>query len=199
MMRILTLCFGFLLLHACHFLDEEKYVLEVKEYRDFKDKQFKNTASSPLPDEKKDAFKGLNYYAVDLTYQFKAEFVPLKQKDYIQLETSKNKVKEVYQKVGKLTFTLNKESYALDAFMGQKDKMGRLFVPFKDLSNGEETYDGGRYLYAIKQEGESEYVLDFNYAHNPFCAYGPNYDCPLPPKSNHLSIKILAGEKKLDK
>ena len=38
-------------------------------------------------------------------------------------------------------------------------------------------------------------IMDFNDAYNPYCAYAPNYACPLPPAENTLTAAIEAGEK----
>jgi uncharacterized protein (DUF1684 family) len=75
-----------------------------------------------------------------------------------------------------------------------------LFVPFKDLSSGKETYGGGRYLdfetTAIK---EDLVILDFNKAYNPYCAFSSGFSCPIPPKENHLNVRVEAGEKNFKK
>ena len=71
-----------------------------------------------------------------------------------------------------------------------------IFLPFTDDSNGFETYGGGRYLDIDKPEdGVRKIVLDFNIAYNPYCAYSDAYSCPIPPRENNLSVKILAGAK----
>ncbi len=69
-----------------------------------------------------------------------------------------------------------------------------LFVPFKDRTNGKETYEGGRYIDA---EILTDYkmVLDFNMAYHPACAYNEKFVCVLPPRENMLDIEIRAGEK----
>ena len=67
-----------------------------------------------------------------------------------------------------------------------------LFIPFNDLTNGNETYDGGRYL-DLKTTSESTIVIDFNKAYNPYCAYNDKYSCPIPPRENDLPIEIKAG------
>jgi len=69
-----------------------------------------------------------------------------------------------------------------------------IFIPFTDLTNGEETYGGGRYIDATIPKGKS-ITLDFNYSYNPYCHYTEGYNCPIPPKENFLDIKIKAGEK----
>ena len=64
---------------------------------------------------------------------------------------------------------------------------------FRDLTTGQETYPGGRFLYA-DMPVNGEVVLDFNKAHSPPCAFTPFATCPLPPKENHLGVRIEAGE-----
>ena len=73
-----------------------------------------------------------------------------------------------------------------------------LFVPFKDATNGAETYGGGRYI-DVKTPKGNKVILDFNLAYNPSCAYGSDrYSCPIPPKKNFLKIPIKAGEKNFE-
>jgi uncharacterized protein len=67
-----------------------------------------------------------------------------------------------------------------------------LFLPFKDLTNGTESYGDGRYLDLSIPEGEP-LVIDFSKAYNPYCAYSSHYSCPIPPKENRLRIPIRAG------
>ena len=67
-----------------------------------------------------------------------------------------------------------------------------LFVPFTDLTNGESTYGGGRYLDLEGPLGNAV-ELDFNRAYNPYCAYGGAYSCPIPPIENHLGVAVRAG------
>jgi uncharacterized protein (DUF1684 family) len=69
-----------------------------------------------------------------------------------------------------------------------------LFIPFNDLTNGKETYGGGRFL-DVYENGGKVLIIDFNLAYNPYCAYNHKYSCPVPPESNYLNLKIKAGEK----
>ena len=69
-----------------------------------------------------------------------------------------------------------------------------LFVPFKDDTNGRETYEVGRFIDLEEPEGD-EVILDFNRCYNPLCNYSPAYNCPLPPLENFLDVEIKAGEK----
>lgn len=70
-----------------------------------------------------------------------------------------------------------------------------LFLPFMDATNGEVTYGGGRYIDLKKSKIiGNKLIIDFNKTYNPWCAYSDGYNCPIPPKANHLEIAISAGE-----
>lgn len=76
---------------------------------------------------------------------------------------------------------------------------GGLFLPFRDLTNNQTTYGGGRYLYdgikgADLSKNKDQFILDFNFAYNPSCAYNHQWVCPLAPPKNKLDIAISAGE-----
>jgi hypothetical protein len=68
-----------------------------------------------------------------------------------------------------------------------------LQIFFRDRSSGRETYELGRYL-DIEPFEEGRYVVDFNRAYNPACAFSPHYNCPVPPPENRLGVAIRAGE-----
>lgn len=71
-----------------------------------------------------------------------------------------------------------------------------LFLPFKDETNGDSTYGGGRYINLMATDMiDGKITIDFNKAYNPWCAFSEGFNCPIPPKANHLSISIKAGEK----
>jgi uncharacterized protein (DUF1684 family) len=72
--------------------------------------------------------------------------------------------------------------------------MNSLFVPFRDLTSGDATYDAGRYL-ELSRTATGYYDVDFNTAFNPYCYYNLTYECPLPPQENRLKVRIEAGEK----
>ncbi|MBK9735645.1 MAG: DUF1684 domain-containing protein [Saprospiraceae bacterium] len=71
-----------------------------------------------------------------------------------------------------------------------------LFLPFKDLTNGDTTYGGGRYINLMDTNIKNDSLeIDFNTAYNPWCAYSDGYNCPIPPRPNHVALHIEAGEK----
>jgi uncharacterized protein (DUF1684 family) len=74
----------------------------------------------------------------------------------------------------------------------------RLFVIFADETSALETYGGGRFLYLDKPDRRGLVTIDFNKAFNPPCAFTQYATCPLPPRENFLTVRILAGEKGVD-
>jgi uncharacterized protein (DUF1684 family) len=74
----------------------------------------------------------------------------------------------------------------------------RLFVIFADETSALETYGGGRFLYLDKPDRRGLVTIDFNKAFNPPCAFTRYATCPLPPRENFLTVRILAGEKGVD-
>lgn len=77
---------------------------------------------------------------------------------------------------------------------------GGLFIPFRDLTNGHETYGAGRYLVDAAKSHDlgaatGGLILDFNFATQPSCAFDPRWACPLAPPENRLDIAVRAGER----
>ncbi len=79
---------------------------------------------------------------------------------------------------------------------------GGLFLPYRDATNGSETYGAGRYLLDAAKSADlggdrdaGTLVLDFNFAFQPSCAFDPKWACPLAPPSNRLDVPIRAGER----
>ncbi len=71
-----------------------------------------------------------------------------------------------------------------------------LFLPFKDETSGDSTYGGGRYINLMVTDiVDDKIIIDFNKAYNPWCAFSDGFNCPIPPKANHLPVSIKAGEK----
>jgi uncharacterized protein (DUF1684 family) len=69
------------------------------------------------------------------------------------------------------------------------------FLPFTDTTSGTESYGAARYIELQPLAGE-RYRLDFNMAYNPFCAYNPEWACPIAPPENNLGFAVRAGERK---
>ncbi|HEY6051639.1 MAG TPA: DUF1684 domain-containing protein, partial [Thermoanaerobaculia bacterium] len=102
------------------------------------------------------------------------------------------------RRLGRFSFTVaGKKAYlvALRLLEPGVDEAD-LSIFFRDATTGKETYPVGRYLEPEPVAGTSDaYVLDFNRAYNPACAFSPHYNCPIPPRENVLGVAVRAGER----
>ncbi|MEO6037131.1 MAG: DUF1684 domain-containing protein, partial [Saprospiraceae bacterium] len=142
----------------------------------------------------------LDFYLPDPAWRTSARFSPSREARPFDMLTYSG-VKRQYQPYGQIQFDLQGQSYTLTLYqsldlMKSPEYQDYLFLPFKDLGNGEETYGGGRYLdFRTGDIQDGLLLLDFNKAYNPYCAYKDGYSCPIPPKENHLDLAVQAGEK----
>ena len=172
---------------------EEQRVLD---WRKERDAFFRNHQRSPLLPQDRRNFRGLKYYPFNPQYVFSGKierfiFNINNPKYYATFLTNKGTNKR-YLNYGKFRFTLDGNQYAIEIYKSILSDY--LFIPFKDKTNGKETYEGGRYLDA-EVLPDYQMVLDFNMAYNPSCAYNEKFVCVLPPRENMLLIDIRAGEK----
>ena len=186
-----------LILLPIGYLSAQNFAEQTKNFRTEYKAEFLKSERSPL---KKKDLKYLRFYQPDSSYRVNASFEKTEKSEPFEIPTSSG-IKKTYLQYGILTFelhgvkqTLNVyKSLGLQALPQYKDY---LFLPFKDKTNGKESYGGGRYIdLTTKDIKENVYVLDFNRSYNPYCAYSDGYNCPIPPKVNHLSVAIEAGEK----
>ncbi|HVT47004.1 MAG TPA: DUF1684 domain-containing protein [Vicinamibacterales bacterium] len=176
-------------------VDERPYEQQIQASRAEKDRIFRTDASvSPIPAEERATFPGLVYFPIDHRYRVPAALHEERSDPpvVINLPTSSTET-QPEERVGRLEFTLDGTAYTLTAFASEGD-LSRLFVPFNDLTNGHETYGGGRYL-NLDRSAIGVYDLDFNRAYQPSCVYNHDYVCPYPPSENRLPIAIDAGER----
>jgi uncharacterized protein (DUF1684 family) len=166
-------------------------------FRQVRDDLFLTHPQSPLDDDQKPSFAGLHYYDYDPAFRVVARVdTDVEAMDY-ELELGDDGPLRIRQ-FGQVSFELPTGPGALALFwiMGYG---GGVFLPFRDATNGRETFGGGRYLYdTIKGAdlGMADWgiVLDFNYAYHPSCYYNPRWVCPLAPPQNTLHFPVTAGE-----
>lgn len=161
-------------------------------------KAYADPVASPLGIDQLIRFEGLPFFPINESYRVKAKLEILPPESPFQLKTSDRQLRD-YDRYAIAKFTLEGKEYQLTIYQNTLDKLDPesekgLFLPFTDLSNGKESYGGGRYLDFEIPKGDV-LVIDFNKAYNPYCAYSKGYSCPIPPKENDLPIAILAGVK----
>ena len=164
------------------------------------DSAYRDSLHSPIPKDSRSGFTALQRFSANEEYRVLARFEPLEGPIFGMKTTSEREPK--YQSIGTLLFSLGGVQDTLTVYRNidlsrLPDYVNYLFVPFTDLTNGETTYGGGRYIDLQGPLGK-EVVLDFNRAYNPYCAYGGAYSCPIPPQENHVDVAIMAGVMKFD-
>ena len=172
---------------------------EIARQRERKEQYFGGDPRSPLPPDEREAFDGLNYYPIDESYRYELSLQEYDEPEPVVVGTSTDGEQE-YLAWGEFTFTVDGEDVSLVAYRSDADE-DRLWVPFRDATSGEETYGAGRYIDLEPEHhrtADGEWILDFNEAYNPTCAYSDRYECPLPPTENWLEVAIEAGEKDYD-
>jgi uncharacterized protein (DUF1684 family) len=173
---------------------ERPYPEEIAARRAAIDEFMRESPQSPIPAARRSTFPPLTYYPIEPEYRVPAELSVARGSDVLEIPTSTGQRRRM-RRIGTLKFTLKDQPLTLTAFMEADSRdMQRLFVPFGDLTNGNETYPGGRYL-DLDRTATGIYDLDFNRAYHPYCVFNPEYDCPYPPRENRLKVPIRAGEK----
>ncbi len=139
-------------------------------------------------------YKGLRYFPVDLRYRYLLPLTPAPRPDTVVILSTRGTRRRALR-AGWFEFEVQGRRCRLEATRLLEPGVGEhdLGVFFRDVTSGKETYPMGRYLDAVRLP-DGRYLLDFNQAYNPACAFSVHYNCPLPPKGNTLPVAIRAGE-----
>jgi uncharacterized protein (DUF1684 family) len=170
---------------------------QLEQLRDDIDQFMKHHPQSPLDHDLRHDFDGLNYYDFDeglvmeVAVDRFADDEPI-----IVMQTSTGDTQE-YRRWGQFTFEVGGDKATMTIYSNPHGH--EFFMPFKDATNGKETYGAGRYLDdhrpGFHPLANDRFLIDFNFAYNPYCAYSPYFSCPLPPRENWVSVPVRAGEK----
>jgi len=190
MLKIFSLLIA-LLISQTSFAQKDFYAESIKAYQ-------KKYVDEHEVVDKKDK-KYFRFFPASKQYDVYCKFEKITDTVGFTMKTSANTLKH-YFKYGRLNFSISGKEYQLFVYQS-KDLMKTekykdyLFVPFTDLTTGDESYGSGRYIeFYIQDIKNNTLQLDFNKAYNPYCAYSPDYKCPIPPKENYLPVAIKAGE-----
>jgi uncharacterized protein (DUF1684 family) len=162
---------------------------ELEQFRAEKDHFFKTHPQSPLTPEQQREFRGLSYFPESPELRLEVDVEPFPERETIEMQTSTGDV-QAYQRFGRFQMAVEGHEAALTIYVSAHG----YFLPFVDVLAGKETYGAGRYL-EPEPLGGYKFLIDFNLAYNPYCAYNENFSCPLTPFENRLKVPIRAGEK----
>ncbi len=161
-------------------------------FRADKDHFFARHPQSPLTAEQKRRFAGLNYFPENNSLRLEVEVETSPTSETILIDTTGGQPQS-YQRFGKFKFLVDGQSAELAIYKNQNG----FFLPFVDSLAGKETYPAGRYLEPEKLPN-GKFLVDFNLAYNPYCAYNEQWSCPITPAENRLKVAVRAGEKIFD-
>lgn len=164
----------------------------LEEFRKEKDRFFAHDGNSPLTPEQRERFAGLRYFPENPDLRLEIEVEPFPEQELVQLPTSTGDIKS-YTRYGRFRFQVEGKEAELTLFGSPHG----FFLPFVDSLAGKETYGAGRYL-DPEPLPDGKFLIDFNLAYNPYCAYNEMWNCPIPPAENRLDVPIRAGEKIFD-
>jgi hypothetical protein len=164
-------------------------------WREARDQLFREHPQSPIEDRR--SFQGLDYFAHDPGWRTVGTFTPIDDEDGL-IGTSHQETAR-FVTTGTVHFEVKGQQASLDV-LWLDAYGGGVFLPFRDATNGDLSYGGGRYLLdtvkgADLGHHDDQVVLDFNYAYHPSCAHSPRWACPLAPPSNRLEFGVEAGER----
>ncbi|MFY0645043.1 MAG: DUF1684 domain-containing protein [Bacteroidia bacterium] len=203
-MRIAIILFG-LLATACNSskqwdqrsTQEEStpltYQDKILRYQDSMSYDFTSGNNGVLMEKDLETSKDLEYFAPNEEYRVNANFVRLLNGKEFEMKTNTDRLPH-YIEFGQMHFELKGDSFLLHVYQNVAHPE-YLFCPYKDETNGNESYGAGRYL-DFELSDTLNPIIDFNYSYNPLCAYNYNYSCPIPLDENYLHTRIEAGVKK---
>jgi uncharacterized protein (DUF1684 family) len=170
-----------------------------KRWRTVRDDLFAHHGQSPIPMAERAFFKGLPVFDYDRGSRVLAEVRDAPPERYDIATSGEAGGSYRFNRFAVVSFELAGQALELELYW-LEGYGGGVFLPFRDITSGKETYGAGRYLLdtvkgADLGEEDGRLVLDFNFAYNPSCAYDPRWVCPLAPPPNRLSVPIRAGER----
>jgi uncharacterized protein (DUF1684 family) len=161
---------------------------ELEQFRAEKDEFFGHHPQSPLSADQKKNFTGLKYFPENESLQLEAETDLLNDPRPLLMQTTTGGT-QVYIRHGRFKFNVDGQETELTIYKSENG----YFLPFVDSLAGDKTYPAGRYLEPEELPG-NRFLVDFNIAYNPFCAYNELWSCPITPADNRLMVPIRAGE-----
>ena len=167
---------------------------ELDAFRADKDAFFREDARSPLLPEQRTSFDHLSYFPSSeaLVIHARLDTEGVDREEEIAMQTTTGG-QQAYRRAGVVRFEVDGAPTQVTLFASHDTP--DLFLPFRDATSGKESYGAGRYLEVEPPGLDGAVEVDFNYAYNPYCAYNPDWSCPIPPGENWLAVPIRAGER----
>ena len=172
-------------------------------WRAVREHLYRQHPQSPVPPEARDAFRAAHFeHDPGLRFEVAVEPAPPPAPGALALELPNSGADTLsFSRVGRIAIPFPEGERTLSVFW-MAGYAGGLFIPFRDATNGTETYGAGRYLVDGAKSADlggapaaGTLIIDFNFAIQPSCAFDPRWACPLAPPENRLDIAVRAGER----
>lgn len=177
--------------------EELVYIKTILDSRAEKDSSFENDPNSPFNFKGKVDFHPLNYFDVDPDFVINSKLYEYDIKDSISVFGTKGE-ERFSLRFGYLKLNYQGTQFDLNVYETiYQDTLKYHSIWFTDRTTNDETYGVGRYInFELNENPDHIYMIDFNEAYNPYCAYTSTYSCAIPTKEDHVDIAVKAGEKK---
>lgn len=194
-----SLLLVFLVQVSFGFAQEKFEISSAQKFQKEINAEYTDAITSPLTKEDLVSFTTLDFYPINEKYFVVAQFTRTENEKPFGMKTSTDR-EPLYVKYGEVEFTIDGKALKLNVYKNielskKKEYKNYLFLPFSDLTSGNESYIGGKYI-DLKTPKGNTIAIDFNRSYNPYCAYNYKYSCPKVPLDNDLNIAIKAGVKK---
>ena len=159
-------------------------------HRDSWNRLMVQEGDSPLPPEKQATFTGIRFYPFAPEWRFVGDLERIVPAKVVAVPDTKGNTQS-YLEYGRFSFEHEGRVGTLVVHR-PAEHPEQYFIAFTDSSSGGDTYGGGRYVH-LDSLDTHRFVLDFNKAYNPYCAWDASWICPLPPPENALPFAVRAG------
>jgi uncharacterized protein (DUF1684 family) len=172
-------------------------------WRAVRERLYREHPQSPVPPGAREAFRAVHFeHDPSLRFEVTIEPAPPPARGLLELELPNSGADSLsFSRVGRIAIPFAEGERSLSVFW-MAGYSGGLFIPFRDGTNGTETYGAGRYLIDGAKSADlggnpatGTVIIDFNFAVQPSCAFDPRWACPLAPPENRLDIAVRAGER----
>jgi uncharacterized protein (DUF1684 family) len=176
--------------------DSLRIVRETLSFRAEAEAYLRNDPESPFRRDSSARYVGLRWFPPDVRYALECPLQRYPHPEDVVVFGTQGEARSVV-KYGYFLIPYDGKDYRLNVYKSP-DEIRRLSVWFTDETTGKETYEVGRYVNIGDEfpDAGHRYMINFNNAYNPYCAYSATYSCAVPRKEDHLGFPVRAGEMK---
>ncbi|MEA3510224.1 MAG: DUF1684 domain-containing protein [Actinomycetota bacterium] len=170
-----------------------------RRWRTDRDHLFSTHAQSPIETDSRHEGGEVPFFPYDPVWRIEVEIAPIESTPLSAGHSSGGETSLI--RFATVAFPMPYGTEAVELSLFWIDAYGGgVFVPFRDGTNGDGTYGGGRYLLDTAKGADlgsngGLVMLDFNFAYHPSCVYSDRWSCPLAPPENRLTLEVNAGER----